>query len=196
MYGPEYTTEITLIIKYYAVNNFLMLLPERFTHVSGELNYQSRHILLEVVAWLVLILDPGLYPYSFQTWQLTSSITLLHECSLSHKLLRKALFPLLPFWFGIGRAQSPPVIKPDGMDYWGKEGLKRVRHGRRERQIQRKRAGWGLWHYIMHCRSSAWVTFFYGLVSRVSLLLHTLWRWACCHGSKQSNSLANITLGP
>lgn len=67
MYGAEYTTEITLIIKYYAVNNFLMLLPERFTHVSGELNYQSRHILLEVVAWLVLILDPGLYPYSFQT---------------------------------------------------------------------------------------------------------------------------------
>lgn len=41
------------------------------------------------------------------------------------------------------------------MDDWGRWGLKRVRDGRRERQTERKTAGWGLWRCIMHCRSSA-----------------------------------------
>lgn len=35
------------------------------------------------------------------------------------------------------------------------------------------------------CGSPSRVACFYGLVSRVPLLLRTLWWWACCHGSSK-----------
>lgn len=43
-----------------------------------------------------------------------------------------------------------------------KWGLKRVRDGRRDRLTERKTAGWGLWHCIMHHGSSARVACFMG----------------------------------
>ncbi len=103
------------------------------------------------------------------------------------------------------RGAPVDVIKPDGMDDWGKWGMKRVRHGRwdRDRQTERERErdGWMRGADEGYCTAlcimdhqPGWLVLWVG-VRGATPASHSV-AMGLLPWQQQSNSLANITVGP